>query len=105
MSNNLQAQIIEVEERLRQAMLDSDIRVLDELIAPDLLFTNHFGQVVSKEEDLAGFQSGVLRLKELVASDQKIKLQEGFAVVSVLMHLLGSYQNSPIDMNIRYTRV
>jgi hypothetical protein len=42
-----QAQIIELEQRLRQAMLGSDIVELDALIAPELLFTNHLGQISS----------------------------------------------------------
>ena len=105
MGSTLQAQIIDVEERLREAMLRSDVRVLGELIAPELHFTNHFGQVVSKADDLAFHQSGVLRLTELSPSQQHIQLHEGFAVVSVLMHLLGSYEGAPIDQNIRYTRV
>ena len=99
------AQIVDLEERLRQAMLSVDIPVLDELIAPDLLFTNHFGLIVSKEEDLAVQQSGTLHLDGLVPSQQQIRLHPGFAVVSVLMHLIGSYMNQPIDMSIRYTRV
>lgn len=105
MSSNLQAEIIEVEERLRQAMLHDDVRVLDELIAPELLFTSHFGQLVTKEDDLAFHRAGVLRLKELEASQQHIQLHPGFAVVSVLMHLVGTYEGAPIDQRIRYTRV
>ncbi len=105
MSGNLQAQIIEVEERLRQAMLHDDIRVLDELIAPELLFTSHFGQLVSKEDDLAFHGTGILRLKELEPSQRLIQLHPGFAVVSVLMHLVGTYEGAPIDQRIRYTRV
>lgn len=86
-------------------MLHSDARVLDELIAPDLLFTNHLGQLVSKEDDLAVHRSGALRLKELSPSQQRILPGADFAVVSVLMHLLGTYESAPIDVNIRYTRV
>lgn len=105
MSSKLQAQIVEMEERLRQAMLCSDVGVLDELIAPELIFTSHLGQVIGKQEDLAFHQSGALRLKELTPSEQHIQLNHGFAVVSVLMHLLGSYESTSIDSNIRYTRV
>jgi hypothetical protein len=105
MSSELRDRIREVEERLRQAMLKSDIGVLDELIADELLFTSQFGQLVSKEEDLAVFKSGILYLKELIPSEQHIQLHERFAVVSVLMRLLGSYANTSIDEVIRYTRV
>jgi len=33
---------VEVEGQLRTAMLNSDVDALDELLAPDLIFTNHF---------------------------------------------------------------
>ena len=103
--NKLYTQIIEVEERLRQAMLQADISVLDELIAPELLFTNHRGQIIGKKEDLAAYQSGVLRWQELIPSEQLIQLYHEVAIVSVLIRLLGSYENTPIDACIRYTRV
>ena len=105
MNSNLQAQILEVEERLRQAMLHSDVDVLNKLIAPELLFTNHSGQRVTKEEDLDAHRAGLLRLTALTPSEQQIQLHTGFAVVSVLMHLLGSYDNTAIDLSIRYTRI
>jgi len=35
-------QIIEYEEKLRKAMLASDVEVLNELIHDDLIFVNHF---------------------------------------------------------------
>ena len=44
--------VVELEERLERAMRTSDVLVLDELLADDLLFTNHQGLVVSKQEDL-----------------------------------------------------
>jgi ketosteroid isomerase-like protein len=100
-----QTQIIELEERLRQAMLHDDIQALDELISPELLFTSHVGQLVTKEDDLAFHRAGILRLKALEPSQQHIQLHADFAVVSVLMHLVGSYEGAPIEQNIRYTRV
>ncbi len=105
MTSMQQTQIIELEERLRQAMLRSDVSVLDELIAPELIFTSHLGLRVSKQDDLAFHKSGALRLQEFTASEQQIQLNNGFAVVSVLMHLLGTYESMPIDFSIRYTRV
>ena len=35
-----------LEEKLRQAMLNGDVQVLDELIADDLIFTMHTGLVI-----------------------------------------------------------
>ena len=105
MSSKFREQIIEAEQRLRQAQLHSDVEVLDELIAPDLIFTTHMGQLASKADDLASHRAGVLRLKEAVPSEEHIRFYEGFAVISVLMHMVGTYEGAPIDQRLRYTRV
>ena len=100
-----QSQVIELEERLRQAMLHSDVAELDALIAPELLFTNHLGQLVSKQEDLAAHRSGQFKFTELTPSERQIQLNDGFTVVSVLMHIIGSYEGTPVEKDIRFTRV
>jgi hypothetical protein len=53
--NSPDAQIVEVENQLRTAMLGSDVTALDDLLAPDLIFTNHLGQLLGKDDDLAAF--------------------------------------------------
>jgi hypothetical protein len=45
----MQEDIQTLEERLRIAMLNSDVDALDELLSEELLFTNHLGIIVSKE--------------------------------------------------------
>ncbi|MEM9003180.1 MAG: nuclear transport factor 2 family protein [Cyanobacteria bacterium P01_F01_bin.86] len=105
MSKHSESQILELEERLRQGMLTSNVAELDAIIAPELLFTNYQGQLVSKQQDLDMHRSGVLKLTGLTPSDQHIQLCEGFSVVSVQMHLLGSYDDMAIDQHIRFTRV
>jgi ketosteroid isomerase-like protein len=103
--NNLEAQVLEAEERLRQAMLHNDVRALDELISPDLLFTGHLGQLASKADDLAAHEARLLRLQTIEPVERHIQVHPNFAVVSVLMHLVGTYEGAPIDQQMRYTRV
>lgn len=105
MIKHSESQIIEIEERLRQAMLNSDVAELDALIAPELIFTSYLGQLVSKQQDLALHQSGTLKFRALTPSEQHIQLNEGFSVVSVLMHILSSYEGTEIDQNFRFTRI
>ena len=105
MNPHAAAPIVEVEERLRQAMLTSDVAELDALIAPELLFTSYLGQLITKQQDLEMHRSRVLQLTELTPSDPHIQLHDRFAVVSVQMHLVGSYDGTPIDQHIRFTRV
>ncbi|NEO86042.1 MAG: nuclear transport factor 2 family protein [Spirulina sp. SIO3F2] len=98
-------QITALEDRLRQAMLTSNVAELDALLAPDLLFTTHLGQPLTKSQDLAIHRSGSLSFTALTPSDQQIQCYAGFAVVSVTLHLLGSYAGAAFDEQIRYTRV
>lgn len=105
MNPHSEAHIAELEEQLRQAMLTSNVAALDKLIAPELLFTNHLGQLVSKPADLEMHHSGILKLKALTPSEPHIQCHAGFSVVSVKMHLLGSYDGVPLDEHIRYTRL
>ena len=105
MSNPIEAQILEAEERLRLAMLNSDVKVLDELLAPELIFTNHLGQVLGKQDDLAAHQSGKFKIETLISSDLRIQLIENVAIVNVKVHLIGSYEGAGFDNNLRFTRI
>lgn len=97
--------ILAAEERLRLAMLHSDLAVLDELISPDLIFTSHLGQLVGKQDDLDFHRSGLFKLDTLTPSEQRIRLSNGVAIVSVLMQLSGHFSGTPFSETIRYTRV
>ncbi|MEM8544832.1 MAG: nuclear transport factor 2 family protein [Cyanobacteria bacterium P01_H01_bin.119] len=98
-------QITLLEERLRQAMLSSDVAELEVLIAPELIFTNYAGQLVSKQEDLDMHRSGILKLTTLEPSTPRYQKHPGVSVVSVQMHLIGHYGDAPIDQQMRFTRV
>lgn len=100
-----ETKILAAEERLRQAMLCSDIAVLDELLSPELIFTSHLGQLVGKQDDLDFHRSGLFKLKELTPSEERLQITDGIAIVSVLMHLSGSYAGTPFTETIRYTRI
>jgi len=61
------------ESRLRQAMLGSDIDVLADLLADDLLFVGPQGQVLTKTADLDTHRSGQLQLTRIDFSETEIK--------------------------------
>lgn len=106
MDKNLEAQIADAEERLRLAMLASDVNVLDELLASDLIFTNHLGQLLSKEADLSAHKSGDLNISVLKPSEQKIVfLADNAAIVSVRVQVVGEYAGKPAGGDFRFTRV
>lgn len=97
--------VVELEERLERAMRASDVQALDELLADDLLFTNHQGMVVTKQEDLDVHRSGLLKLDSIVASDRRVRLLGPVAIVAVRVQLAGRYANDSFEGAFRYTRV
>jgi|WetSurMetagenome_2_1015567.scaffolds.fasta_scaffold294534_2 ketosteroid isomerase-like protein len=98
-------QIIEIEQVLLQAMLTSDVKVLDDLIADDLIFTDHTGRVVNKSTDIEAHRTGSLNMESIEPSEQVIKIYDKTAIVSVLMQIKGQYLNHPFQGKIRYSRV
>jgi len=100
-----EAQVLNAEERLRLAMLDSDVAQLTLLLADDMLFTNHLGHQISKAADLAAHEQRLLAITELQASEQQVRLQGKVAVVSVRMRLTGSYHDAETHGDFRFTRV
>jgi len=101
----LKLQVKQYEECLKQAMLQSDVAALDELFAPDLSFTNHLGQLMTKQNDLQAHKSGMLKINQITLSDQKIKVYGDVAVVTVLAHIIGSFAGAASEDSFRFTRV
>lgn len=105
MTRRVDNSIADAEERLRLAMLTSDSVALDELISPDLVFTNHVGQLLGKQGDLELHKSGTIRFQHLTPSETQIKIHGDCAVVSVRMRAEGTFAGSAFDENFRYTRM
>ncbi len=101
----IERQIATAEERLRLAMLASDPDALERLIAPELIFTNHLGQVFGKAEDLQLHRSGQLTFQSIEWAERQWIIGPLITVVSARFKLAGVYQGSPFDADLRYTRV
>jgi len=99
------SQIEQCEERLKQAMLQSDVAILDELLATDMIFTNHLGQLMTKQDDLEAHRSGAIKIDEITLSNRKINIRENIAIVSVHAYISGSFAGSASETNFRFTRV
>lgn len=105
MNNTLESQITRLEARLRSAMLRSDVEELNALLAPELVFTNHLGHVMSKETDLSAHKSGMLKIEEITISEQHVMLLHEAAIVTVLAHIRGSFAGTISENDFRFTRV
>jgi hypothetical protein len=86
-------------------MVASDIVALDKLLSPDLIFTNHLGQVVSKDQDIELHKSGLLKIISMETLEETVSVKENTIVVSVLINLLGTYAGNDAGGKFRFTRV
>jgi ketosteroid isomerase-like protein len=75
------------------------------LLAPEVIFTNHLGQVLGKQDDLEAHQSGTLKVEVLTPFEQHIQLIKDVAIVTVRVHLAGSYAGITSEGDFRFTRV
>ena len=101
----MEEMILALEERLRLAMLRSDVDELDLLLSPKLLFTNHLGQLISKEQDLEAHRLKTFEFQSLTLSDTRLLLSGNVGIVSVEADIQGSYHGQASHGRFRFTRV
>lgn len=99
------ADIPALEERLRLAMLNSDVKELEALLAPELVFTTFLGEVIGKEEDLAAHQSGFLQFHAVELSSQRVQNLGSVAVVTCEARIDASFDDDRTDKRFRFQRV
>jgi ketosteroid isomerase-like protein len=98
--------IATLEEKLQRAMLASDVAVLDELIADDLVWTMHTGFVGNKQYDLEAHSSGIFRFTKLEISDRQIHpYSDDCVVVTLKAAIDGILSGQPFSETYRFTRV
>ena len=94
-----------LEQQLLDAMFARDVPTLDALIADELVFITHTGVLANKLTDLDAHRSGLLKLTELAARDEQIKMYGTTAVVTLRLELAGTFDDVAFSGDFRYTRV
>ena len=94
-----------MEAQLREAMLAGDLKVLDALLADDLVFTDHTGNRQTKADDLAAYRLGRLKITQLNISDQHVRTSGTCAIVTLVANVGGSFDGHSFLGRFAYTRV
>jgi len=94
-----------LEDRLRCAMIASDVAELDFLISDRLVFVLQDGSLLTKRDDLDAHRTAKVRFITLSPSERQIQLYGSVAIVVVRMAVAGSYLGTPLSGDFRYTRV
>lgn len=100
-----EAAIQQCEERLRSAMLSSDVEALDVLLANDLIFIDHQGRRIEKAQDLEAHRSGVLALEQIDVLDSIIRPLGNAVLVSLRVRFTGTYYGEKFSEKLAFTRV
>ncbi|GAB6260944.1 nuclear transport factor 2 family protein [Photobacterium sp. R1] len=105
MNNILLNEVRSAEEKLKQAMLTSDTDVLTDLLAEDLIFTNHLGQRLTRDDDLSVHASGQLNIQSIEVSDEMFYQVGTFTIVNVRTDITGTYDGEVANGRFRFTRI
>jgi ketosteroid isomerase-like protein len=96
--------IRELEQRLKAAMMTSDVDVLDALLADDLTFVDATGKLWSKADDLNGHRYGLQRIDSLAIDEQNVRVYGTFAITVTRVSISGTFAGTPFAGSLRYTR-
>lgn len=102
---DLKQEIIELEETLIEAIKNSDIDILQQLLHDELAFTNHAGILLDKESDLIPHKNGDLVMSQIAVSEQHIRIFDDVAIVVVKKDITGTYCKEPFETKVRFTRI
>ena len=100
-----ETQILECEQRLLEAMKNSDIKDLNELLHDDLIFHIPNGQTINKAIDIENYQSGTMSISDIIVIDQNIKFDTKNATVTTIVYLKAKYGEQLVEGKFRYCRV
>jgi ketosteroid isomerase-like protein len=99
-------EIIQLEAEMRAAQLAADVEALDRLIAEELLFTGPDGQLGTKAQDLAAHRSGVVRIREHVPTELRVRRVGGdVAIAALRTDMTVEVGGVTVRGTYRYTRV
>jgi len=98
-------EIDRAEDTWRSAVLASNTKALDILLADDYIGITPSGAIQNKEDMLQSLRSGRVHFDLLNISDRKVRFYGSTAVVTSLVEIQARTADGPIAGGYRYTRV
>ena len=106
----IKKEIMQVEEAQVEAVVKGDAKTLDRIYADDFAYTNQFGELIPREQVIAGFHSGGAKLSSAVKHDQvHIRIYGNTAVVTArsvgTYHYKGKIDEGPRILTNVYVKL
>ncbi|MES2276017.1 MAG: nuclear transport factor 2 family protein [Bacteroidota bacterium] len=97
-------ELIRAEKEWQAAMKTSDQVALERLLHDEALITHERGEVLTKAQEIARYQSGP-RIEVLIASAQIYRVFGDTGIVSLKISMVGKFAGEPFKGTYRYTHV
>lgn len=98
-------EIDQLEDEWRSAVLTSNTKALDSLLADDYMAITPSGTLQSRDETLESLRSGRLHFIILNITDRKVRFYGTTAVVTSLANIQATTPDGQVAGNYRYMRV
>jgi ketosteroid isomerase-like protein len=98
-------EIDKLEDAWRSAIMSSDTKAMDALLAPDYMAITPSGTLQTKDDTLASLRAGKVHFAALTISDRKVRFYGTTAVVTSLADIQANTTEGPVTGSYRYTRV
>jgi hypothetical protein len=92
------------EDELQAAVAANDPVGLSRRLHDDLLATGPDGALVTKQQDVAGYESGAFRVISYEQLRRRVLLRAATGVTAVRAQIRGRMQDEPFDVIMDYTR-
>src|SRR5215469_1735988 len=104
-SSDLAKQIIALENRFSDALVQADWKAIEEIEADDLLFTTADGLVSHKSDDVDSLRSSDTKFESIEMSDVRVRNFGDVAVATGRLIERGRYKAADISGTYRFTDV
>ena len=98
-------ELASVERAWGEALILRDTAALEKLYASEYLFTDPFGAVVTRDQDIANVKSGDFVLKSFEISDVKVRVYGDVGVMTGLNRSQASFKGADASGDYRFTDV
>jgi ketosteroid isomerase-like protein len=98
-------EIDSLEDEWRSAILTSDTKAMDSLLADDYMAITPSGTIQSREDALDSLRAGRIRFTSLSITDRRVRFYGTTAVVTSLADIQATTPDGPVTGSYRYTRV
>lgn len=98
-------EIDQLEDEWRNAILTSNSKELDSLLADDYMAITASGTLQTKAEALDSLRTGRLHFTTLDITDRKVRFYGTTAIVTSMANIQATTPDGPVNGSYRYTRV